>query len=98
MSFPEVSYPSLVNLVKEQYKDVEIGNIYMIGDNPKSDIKGGNDAGWITILVRTGMFQGKENDLTHPAKYVVNDFREAVDLILKKEGLEGLEVPMRPKL
>ena len=53
----------------------------MIGDNPKSDIKGGNDAGWITILVKTGIFQGKYNDKEHPAKYVVNNFKEAIELI-----------------
>ena len=26
--------------------DFPIGNIYMIGDNPKSDIRGANQAGW----------------------------------------------------
>jgi len=29
-----------------------ISNFYMIGDNPKSDIKGANDHNWISILVR----------------------------------------------
>jgi len=28
--------------VKEKEKDVEIKNFYIIGDNPNSDIKGGN--------------------------------------------------------
>jgi ribonucleotide monophosphatase NagD (HAD superfamily) len=58
----------------------------MIGDNPKSDIKGGNDAGWITILVKTGIFQGKYNDKENPAKYVVNDFKEAFELICYLEN------------
>lgn len=39
----------------------------MIGDNPKSDIKGANDAGWISILVRSGVFHGLENDKENPA-------------------------------
>ena len=39
-----------------------IGNIYMIGDNPKSDIRGANNAGWKSILVRTGVFKGETND------------------------------------
>ncbi len=56
-------------------------NFYMIGDNPQSDIKGGNNAGWITILVKTGIYQGEGNDKQNPAKYLVNDFKEAIDLI-----------------
>ena len=70
----------------------------MIGDNPKSDIKGGNDAGWITILVKTGMFQGEKNDKTNPAKYVVKDFKQAIQLIFELENLEcELDEPS-PKL
>ena len=60
----------------------------MIGDNPKSDIAGGNSAGMITILVKTGVWDGKtKNDLEHPATYVVNDFEEAINLIFEMEGL-----------
>lgn len=44
----------------------------MIGDNPKSDIRGANNIGWISILVRTGIFKG-ENDIVDPATYVVDD-------------------------
>ncbi|KAM3140631.1 hypothetical protein pb186bvf_007229 [Paramecium bursaria] len=47
-----------------------VGNIYMIGDNPKSDIRGANDIGWISILVRSGIFKGV-NDPLDPAQYVV---------------------------
>merc|ERR1712115_45509 len=32
-------------------------NVYMIGDNPASDIIGGNNYGWNTCLVRTGVFK-----------------------------------------
>lgn len=35
---------------------VEIGNFYMIGDNPEGDIEGANRKGWNSILVRTGLF------------------------------------------
>lgn len=31
----------------------------MIGDNPQSDIKGANDAGWTSLLTRTGVFKGQ---------------------------------------
>ena len=46
-------------------------NIYMIGDNPASDIVGGNMYGWNTCLVRTGVFQGGENDEENPANFGV---------------------------
>ena len=46
----------------------------MIGDNPSSDIAGAINAGWKSILVKTGVFQGPENDPTYPADYIVNDF------------------------
>jgi len=38
-------------------------------------------------MIRTGLFQGGENDEEHPAKYVVKDVGEALNLILKKEGI-----------
>ncbi len=63
----------------------------MIGDNPLSDIAGGNAAGWTTILVKSGVFKADEknaNDKTHPATYVVDDLKEAIDLIF---GLENIK-------
>lgn len=62
----------------------------MIGDNPDSDIDGANRRGdnWVSILVKTGVFDPKkENDERHPAKYVVEDMEEAVKLIYKIEGI-----------
>lgn len=45
----------------------------MIGDNPKSDIAGGNAAGMNTVLVRTGVFESAaKNDKEHPATHVVD--------------------------
>jgi ribonucleotide monophosphatase NagD (HAD superfamily) len=59
----------------------------MIGDNPAVDIKGANDSGFVSVLVRTGVFEGEDNDKDDPAKYVVKDVSEAVDLILRLENL-----------
>ena len=67
--------------------NIEITNFYMIGDNPRSDIKGGNDNGFTTFLVRTGVFQGEKNDKTNPANYVVKDFNEAIKKIFELENL-----------
>lgn len=61
-------------------------NIYMIGDNPQSDIVGGNMYGWNTCLVRTGVFQGGENDEKNPASFgVFKNVLEAVQTAVKKE-------------
>lgn len=61
-------------------------NIYMIGDNPASDIIGGNMYGWNTCLVRTGVFQGGENDEENPANFgVFENVLKAVEAAMKKE-------------
>jgi len=61
-------------------------NIYMIGDNPQSDIIGGNMYGWNTCLVRTGVFQGEGNDKENPANFgVFDNVLEAVKAAVKKE-------------
>ncbi|KAK4184819.1 Cat eye syndrome critical region protein 5 [Podospora australis] len=61
-------------------------NIYMIGDNPASDIVGGNMYGWNTCLVRTGVFQGGENDEENPANFgVFANVWEAVTTACRKE-------------
>ena len=66
----------------------------MIGDNPASDIAGGNAKGCKTILVETGVFKKEAktssngNDKENPATFVVKDFKAAVELIYKQEGLK----------
>lgn len=63
----------------------EIEKFYMIGDNPAGDIRGANLAGWESILVWTGLFDGPENDPKDPAKYVVDSFKDAIQTIFEKE-------------
>ncbi|KAI1340911.1 HAD-like domain-containing protein [Xylariaceae sp. FL0016] len=61
-------------------------NIYMVGDNPASDIIGGNMYGWNTCLVRTGVFQGGANDENNPANFgVFPNVLEAVKTALRKQ-------------
>jgi HAD superfamily hydrolase (TIGR01456 family) len=61
-------------------------NVYMVGDNPASDIVGGNMYGWNTCLVRTGVFQGGDNDENNPASFgVFVNVLEAVKTALRKE-------------
>lgn len=61
-------------------------NVYMIGDNPQSDIIGGNMYGWNTCLVRTGVYQGEGNDKENPANFgVFDNVLKAVQAALRKE-------------
>ena len=72
----------------------DISNFWMIGDNPKADIKGGNDNDCKTILVRTGVWRGVDNngelelnDKENPADFVADDMSEAYKIILREENL-----------
>ncbi|KRX00687.1 HAD-like domain [Pseudocohnilembus persalinus] len=73
-------------------QSIKFGNRYMIGDNPESDIQGANKLqDWTTILVRTGVFQSHyegQNDKNYPAKYVVDNFKQAVELICDLEKIQ----------
>ncbi|KAI7906483.1 HAD-like domain-containing protein [Cokeromyces recurvatus] len=60
-------------------------NVYAIGDNPAADIKGANNYGWTSVLVRTGVFSGKENSKEFPAKMVCENVEEAVENIIALE-------------
>lgn len=70
-------------------EDSALKTLYMIGDNPETDIAGAIRAGrpWFSILVRSGTFRGTQNHDKYPADVVVNDVYEAVDFILKREGV-----------
>ena len=54
---------------------------YMVGDSPSSDILGGNQNGFETILVKTGNY--KDGMDPHNAKYIVDDVYDAVNKVLK---------------
>jgi len=58
---------------------------FMVGDNPRADMRGAINAGasWEGVLVRTGVFQGGDNDERDPGDHVVDDVSAAVDLILR---------------
>jgi HAD superfamily hydrolase (TIGR01456 family) len=66
-----------------------IGNCYMIGDNPEGDIRGANQMNWTSILVKTGVHKEEGNSTLYPATHVVNDFYDAVKLILEKENIHA---------
>ncbi len=49
-----ISYRYAATLLGTQ-SSVDHDKVYMIGDNPESDIRGANGAGWVSCLVRTGI-------------------------------------------
>jgi ribonucleotide monophosphatase NagD (HAD superfamily) len=66
-----------------------LSRIFMIGDNPASDIQGANNRGgiWTSVLVRTGVFQNGTNDSRFPAHCVVEHVGEALDYAFESSGL-----------
>lgn len=92
-SLAENFYESIkVHSHNSQGKQVEFESIYMIGDNPATDILGATQAGrpWFTILTRTGCFKGKVNHALYPADLVVDSVQEAIHFILKRHSDDGL--------
>lgn len=65
--------------------------VYMVGDNPRSDILGGNNYGWKTMLVRTGVYKDGDfivdHKLPEPNFGIVDNVREAVRKALKANNL-----------
>ncbi|ATY64465.1 HAD-superfamily subfamily CECR5 [Cordyceps militaris] len=70
--------------------------VYMIGDNPESDIRGANEfapgdgAQWESILVRTGVFQPtlQEPEPRYKPTVIVDDVVDAVVWALRNEGAD----------
>lgn len=73
-------------------KEKLVKNIYMVGDNPESDIKGGNDYGWETILVKTGVYKdgdfSRNEKLAKPTLGVFNNVWEGVKAALHANGMK----------
>ena len=83
----KVQYDFATDLLEKQAAMIglpEISRFYGVGDNPKSDIRGANNAGdnWKSVLVRTGVFTGIDNDEEDPADVVVEDILDAINYIL----------------
>lgn len=64
-------------------------HIYMVGDNPESDIKGANDHGWESILLRTGVYKDEDwNEIiAKPTAGVYDNVLESVQSVLRKHRI-----------
>ena len=78
----------------------ELRKVYMVGDNPESDIQGANShrsthgTEWLSVLVQTGVFKaGQQRDAPLPPelrpRVVVDDVGAAVDWALADAGWHG---------
>ena len=74
----------------------KLRSVYMVGDNPESDIRGANDyisptgSKWHSILVRSGVYSGGKP--AYEPKIVVQDVWEAVRYGLQQEGMDTDEL------
>jgi HAD superfamily hydrolase (TIGR01456 family) len=72
----------------------KLQRVFMVGDNPESDIRGANefqsplDTQWTSCLVKTGVFREGTIPKYEP-KVIVNDILAAVEWALKSEGWKG---------
>ncbi|KAG9084953.1 hypothetical protein FS749_004802 [Ceratobasidium sp. UAMH 11750] len=66
--------------------NVNMPKIYMIGDNPESDIAGANSAGWESVLVHTGVYNPHTGiPPTHTPTHQAGNVAEAVEWALRRE-------------
>ncbi|UZJ54896.1 hypothetical protein CBS101457_004216 [Exobasidium rhododendri] len=64
---------------------VEDLNVWMVGDNPASDIAGANDFGWKSALVRTGVYRSETGPPAHSPSILVDNVEVAVREALSRE-------------
>ncbi|KAF4620277.1 hypothetical protein D9613_000334 [Agrocybe pediades] len=76
----------LLNRVAEIYgENCPVPQIYMVGDNPESDIAGANAAKWPSILVNTGVYDPAQGRPTHIPTQHAEDVEEAVKWAIEQE-------------
>lgn len=67
-------------------KESPFSDVYMIGDNPASDIIGAKNYGWSSCLVKTGVYRDTDDlNLVRPTM-IVSDVHEAVTKVLERNG------------
>jgi ribonucleotide monophosphatase NagD (HAD superfamily) len=67
--------------------------VYMIGDNPESDIRGANTfdsptgVEWISLLVKTGVYKGRNGSRpSWQPRDIVDDVKTAVQYALRENN------------
>lgn len=60
-------------------------SVYMVGDNPESDIAGANGHGWHSILVRTGVYRDEQGEPKHRPTIIRDDVEQGVRWAIERE-------------
>lgn len=81
------------NSLLGQNRPTTLKKVYMVGDNPESDIRGANSyesphgVEWVSLLTRTGVFRDRPGHKpTWEPRAIVDDVRAAVQYALKDSG------------
>lgn len=81
----EATYNFAEMMLKHRLQSVSKPLLYMVGDNPESDIAGANAAGWKSILVHTGVYDPRRGTPSHQPTHQAEDVAEAVRWALEQE-------------
>lgn len=76
----EINLPQLGTPVSES----PFTDVFMVGDNPASDIIGAQNYGWSSFLVKTGVYREGDNLKHVKPTHIVKDVRVAVETVLEK--------------
>ncbi|KAF8070355.1 HAD-like domain-containing protein [Lyophyllum atratum] len=81
---------ALTNRLEEIYGvRHSVHHVYMVGDNPKSDIAGAIAADWYSILVETGVFDPQQGPPSPQPTHVAGDVEAAVKWAIDRELAKG---------
>ncbi|CCM05686.1 uncharacterized protein FIBRA_07917 [Fibroporia radiculosa] len=87
----EATYMFAKQVLRDRFRDlygrvsVKEPHVYMVGDNPESDVIGANAAGWSSLLVRTGVYDPRQGPPAHVPTHEVEDVLEAVTWAIERE-------------
>ncbi|KAL0956224.1 hypothetical protein HGRIS_002380 [Hohenbuehelia grisea] len=77
---------TLRDLLKEKWAwSGPLPPVYMVGDNPESDIAGANAAHWPSVLVGTGVYDPQQGPPSHPPTHMADDVESAVLWAMSRE-------------
>lgn len=81
----EATYTFAAKILSRHAGGDSVPEVYMVGDNPESDIAGANAAGWKSILVHTGVYNPQHGPPKHKPTHETEDVEQAVLWALEQE-------------
>lgn len=77
--------PHTLPPLNQEPKSSPFDKIYMVGDNPASDIQGANDNGWDSLLLRTGVYRDGDNLTTKPSVGIFDNVLLGVKYVVENQ-------------